>query len=91
MRQLNGRRALQMNNPADTGGNTLGWIAGVWLAVGITSWSEAASFAAFCFTMYLLFRHVFRDIVRPSLESIGWLKPKRHRGSGKTEGLEGEL
>jgi hypothetical protein len=36
-------------------------IAGIWAMIGVTSWSEAASFAAFAFTMYLLLRKVFLD------------------------------
>jgi hypothetical protein len=76
-------------NHADNGGSTLGWIAGVWLTVGITSWSEAASFAAFCFTMYLLLRHIWRDIVRPSLEAMHVIKPHKVTRQDVLEKLEG--
>jgi hypothetical protein len=69
-----------MNGATETGISPLAKIAGVWALVGITSWSEAASFAAFCLTVYLLCRHIWRDIARPLLERIGVLpaiKPQR--------------
>lgn len=50
-------------------------IISVWGMVGITSWSEAASFAAFCLTCYLLFRHIWRDFFRAILERFGLIKP----------------
>lgn len=64
-----------MNGTPDTSGSLFAKIIGLWGLIGVTSWSEAASFAAFCFTMYLLFRHIWRDIARPFLESVGWMKP----------------
>lgn len=66
-----------MNNPPENA-SPVAWIFGVWTMVGISSWSEAASCAAFLITMYLLLRHIFRDLVRPFLESIGWMKPRYH-------------
>jgi hypothetical protein len=63
-----------MHPQADTGGNLLLKIAGLWAMIGVTSWSEAASFAAFCLTVYLFARHIWRDIVRPFLEDKGIVK-----------------
>jgi hypothetical protein len=57
--------------------------------VGISSWSEAASFAAFCFTMYLLIRHIWRDIGRPFLETIHVLKPHKASRQDVLDALEG--
>jgi hypothetical protein len=89
MRQLIEGRALQMEHPADSGGNVVAVkIAGIWAMWGITSWSEAASCAAFIFTMYLLFHHIFRDIVRPVLESLGWLKHRKVQRHSTMEELE---
>lgn len=50
-------------------------VAGVWGVVGITSWSEAASFMAFCLTCWIFGRHVWRDALRPMLERFGYVKP----------------
>lgn len=42
--------------------------ASVWAMVGITSWSDAASFLAFCYTLVLigewLWKRIFRDWVK---------------------------
>lgn len=75
MRPFEKGRALQMENGADSKSWLIGKILGVWGLVGITSWSEAASFAAFCLTMWILGRHVWRDALRPIGERFGWLNP----------------
>lgn len=64
-------------NGHETGGNLLIKVASLWAMIGVTSWSEAASFLAALLTFYLLARHLWRDIGRPFLESIGVLK--RHK------------
>jgi hypothetical protein len=53
----------------------IGKILGVWGFVGITSWSEAASFAAFCLTCWILGGHVWREAIRPLLVHFGYMKP----------------
>jgi FtsH-binding integral membrane protein len=47
----------------------------VWSFVGITSWSEAASFAACCLTCWIFFGHIWREAVRPLLVHFGYAKP----------------
>ncbi len=49
-------------------------ITGIWGLVGVTSWSEAASFMAFCLTCWIFGRHVWRDAIRPAFERFGWVK-----------------
>jgi hypothetical protein len=65
-----------MNEQAQTGGGVLLRVVGIWAMIGVTTWSEAASFAAFCLTVYLILRHVWRDIVRPFLVFVGWARPR---------------
>ncbi|MDT9046445.1 hypothetical protein RSW49_22620 [Escherichia coli] len=65
-----------MENQADTNGTVLAKIAGIWAMVGVTSWSEAASFAAFVLTMYMLARNIWKDFIRPFCERRGWLAVK---------------
>lgn len=55
-----------------------GWIAAkissAWLAVGITSWAEAASALAFLYTLCLLGDFWWKKFLRPFLEDRGILK-----------------
>ena len=59
---------------------------GVWALVGISSWSEAASFvgviagslAAF-FSLLLITEWWWKKLWRPLFEGWGWIKPMRHR------------
>lgn len=77
-----------MNNSADSGGNLIVKIVSLWAMVGVTSWSEAASLAAFWLTVYLLCRHIYRDIVRPFLESSRVFKSHKAKLNDVTD-LEG--
>lgn len=74
MRQSNEGRALLMDNQTDSGVTLLAKIAGVWGVIGITSWSEAASFAAFVYTMWLIASKFWRDILRPLCVQRGWVQ-----------------
>ncbi len=44
----------------------------VWAAIGITSWAEAASFVAFCYSFALLSEWVWKK-VKPLLVARGWI------------------
>lgn len=37
-------------------------VASAWAAVGITSWADAASFVAFCYTMILIIEWAYKKI-----------------------------
>lgn len=56
-----------------------GWliakVASAWAAVGVTSWSEAASFLAAMYTMLLILHHVWKNWFRPFCVYRGWVKP----------------
>ena len=54
-------------------------IVTAWAAVGITSWTEAAAFAAFIYTCALLAELIWKNIARPFCEARGWIERKRRR------------
>lgn len=64
-----------MENGAESKYWALAKVGGIWGAVGVTSWSEAASFMAFCLTCWVLGRHIWRDALRPILERCGYIRP----------------
>jgi len=47
-------------------------VATAWVAVGITSWAEAAAFAAFIYTCALLAEWIWKKL-RPFAERRGWI------------------
>lgn len=51
----------------------------VWLAIGITSWAEAASFLAFVLSALALCEYLWKKIVRPLCVKMGWLRPIKQR------------
>lgn len=54
-------------------------IVGVWAAIGITSWTDAASFLAFVLSALALGEYIWKKMGRPFLERMGYLKPKRRK------------
>lgn len=52
-----------------------------WAAVGITSWADAASALAFCYTLVLLGEWLWKKAIRPFCENRGWVKRKQRRKS----------
>lgn len=46
----------------------------VWAAVGITSWADAASFAATCYTLMLIAEWCWKTFVRNAFIRRGWIK-----------------
>ncbi len=48
--------------------------ATLWGAIGITSWAEAASFAAFLYSMVLLSEWLWKKLIKPFCISRGWLR-----------------
>lgn len=49
----------------------------VWGAIGITSWAEAASFAAFLYSLALLSEWLWKRLIKPFLISRGWMGGRR--------------
>jgi hypothetical protein len=54
-------------------------VASAWAAVGVTSWSELASFLAAIYTAILMAEWFWKRFWRPVFERRGWVKPKRGR------------
>ena len=51
-------------------------VISLWAVIGITSWTEAAAFAGFIYSMLLIGEWVWKKIARPFAERRGWVKPK---------------
>lgn len=49
----------------------------VWATVGITSWSDAAAFVAFLYSVVLLSEWFWKRFGRGFAERRGWIKPKQ--------------
>lgn len=49
-------------------------LATLWAAVGITSWAEAASFAAFCYSMILIGEWAWKAFLRDFAVRMGIIK-----------------
>ncbi len=54
-------------------------IATAWAVVGVTSWAEAASFAAFVYTCALLGEWLWKKLIRPFCERRGWVTRRQRR------------
>lgn len=46
-------------------------IVSAWAAVGITSWADAASFVAFCYTMLLIAEWAWKKIKARNVKAAG--------------------
>lgn len=58
-------------------------IGTAWVAVGITSWADAASALAFLYTLILLAEWLWKRLLRPFCERRGWVKVRMRRASDK--------
>ncbi|AFN39141.1 holin [Burkholderia phage BcepMigl] len=74
------------NQTGESGGVLLAKIAGLWAVVGITSWSEAASFAAFCYTMWLMGAKFWKEVLRPICERRGWVSVRPAAAGERDDG-----
>lgn len=72
MRPFETGRALLMDQH-EPNSLLLAKIASVWAAVGVTSWSEAASFVAFLYTLCLFSRWVWIHGIKPICVRRGWI------------------
>lgn len=55
-------------------------VVSLWAMIGISTWQEAASFAAFIYSMCLIIEWFYKKIWRGVFVKIGWVKK-----SGKHE------
>lgn len=49
----------------------------VWATIGITSWSDAAAFVAFLYSMVLLSEWFWKRFGKGIAERRGWIKSKK--------------
>lgn len=63
-----------MNDQAQTIAAPVAKVATAWAAVGITSWAEAASFLAFCYSAILIGEWAWKRFIREFFVARGWLK-----------------
>lgn len=54
-------------------------IAAAWTAVGISSWSDASAFMAFCLTAWILGEKIWKAAIRPYLVNNGYLSADRRK------------
>jgi hypothetical protein len=52
-------------------------VISLWAVIGITSWTEAAAFAGFLYSMLLIGEWLWKKVGRPFAERRGWVQPKR--------------
>lgn len=54
-------------------------IGGIWLAIGVSSWSEAAAFLAFILSFLALSEWMWKKAIRPTLAHMGYVKPIKRK------------
>lgn len=59
-------------------------VVSLWALIGVTTWTEAAAFAGFVYSMILIGEWVWKKILRRIAERRGWVK-KRRRGPHDTD------
>lgn len=65
-------------------------LASAWAAVGITSWADAASAVATCYTAMLAIDFLWKKFGRPAAERHGLVKRRRRRSTDYVDFDEGE-
>lgn len=54
-------------------------LSSVWLLVGITSWADFAAALAAIYSALLICEFVWKKVVRPFLERMGWVERRMRR------------
>lgn len=57
-------------------------VISLWAVIGITTWTEAAAFAGFVYSLLLIGEWVWKKVGRPFAERRGWVKPRKVPDSG---------
>ena len=52
-------------------------VVSLWTLIGVTSWADAAAFAAFVYSMILIGEWFWKKLLRSFAERRGWVKRKR--------------
>jgi hypothetical protein len=71
MRGHHGSRMFSMNNSQVE--NQTAKIVSAWALIGITSWAEAASFAAFLYSLLLISEWCWKKVGKPLLIRWGYI------------------
>lgn len=65
-------------------------IGGLWLAIGITSWTDAAAFLAFLLSLAACCEYMWKKAIRPLMVRYGYAKPRKRRSYERKEGFDDE-
>lgn len=68
-----------INNGDETPVTFIAKLATVWAAVGISSWSDFAAFAASIYSCVLIGEWLWKKAIRPFCERRGWVKRQMRR------------
>ena len=60
----------------------VGKFVSLWAVIGITSWTEAAAFAGFVYSILLIGEWLWKRVVRKFAARRGWVKPSKAPDSG---------
>jgi hypothetical protein len=52
-------------------------VVSLWAVIGVTSWTDAAAFAGFAYSMILIGEWLWKKIFRRIAENRGWVKKRR--------------
>lgn len=61
-------------------------VVSLWAVIGVTSWTEAAAFAGFVYSMILIAEWFWKKLIRPIAERRGWVKRRKARASDSEMG-----
>lgn len=77
---LNNTKVIPMSQQTQEVVTNLGpKIGGIWLAIGVSSWSEAAAFMAFILSFLALSEWVWKKALRPLMVHYGYAKPDKRK------------
>lgn len=62
-------------------------VISLWALIGVTSWTEAAAFAGFIYSMLLISEWLWKKLFRPLGWRHGWMKPPA-QGSDREMGAQ---
>lgn len=65
-------------------------IGGLWVAIGISDWTDAASFLAFLLSLAAACEYLWKKAIRPLLVYYGYAKPRKRRRYETKEGFDDE-
>lgn len=76
---MSNKDGTTMNFQQEAVANQAVKIGGIWMAIGITSWAEAASFLAFLLSLAAVCEYLWKKLIRPTLVRYGKLPARKRR------------